>query len=99
MLDNRGTLENLLFTVGPVNRNFAVCLVKDAQSGCNEKNLLFTLSQENTRNSKEVLRNLLAFSVTGSGNPVQESEGQPYAPVAKRLAPAKGLWFVNSSRR
>lgn len=61
-------------------------MVKDITSGHNNKNLVFTLSRENARNSTEVLRNLLTFSVTGSGNPVEESEGQSYAalpPVAK----------------
>jgi parallel beta-helix repeat protein len=102
VLENGGSLDNLLFTVGPVRNNLVVCLVGDIISGCNDKNLLFTMSRENARNATAVLQSLLAFSVTGSGNPVQESEGQPYAslaPVAKNLAPVKGLWFVSSGRR
>lgn len=100
--DNGGNMDNLLFTIGTVNNQMVVCLVSDRASGCQPDNLLFTLSQQNASNAAEVLKSLIAFSVTGEGSPVFESEdddggGQPYAAlseVSDRLQTEQGLWFA-----
>lgn len=96
---NGGNLDNLLFTVGPVNNSMAVCLVSETQPGCSTSNMIFTLSPENAKKPGEVLRRLVTFSVTGSGSPVQESVSKPYAPLKplnQKLQPSDGLWFVSS---
>ncbi len=102
LANNGGNMDNLLFTIGTVSNQMVVCLVRDRASGCQPDNLLFTLSQQNASNAAEVLKSLIAFSVTGEGAPVFESEdddggGQPYAAlseVSDRLQTETGLWFA-----
>lgn len=97
-----GQLENMLFATGRVNNNKVVCLVRDLQESCQPSNMLFNLSGYNASNPAEVLRRLVAFSVQGKGNPVQEFGEEAIAPleaVAQGLRPELGLWFVNASTR
>jgi hypothetical protein len=100
---NGGTLDNLVFTVGPVQRQLVVCLVDSMSSSCSSNNMLFTLSRENARNPEEVVRRLVTFSVTGSGRAVGESSGRrvpqvraPLSEFAQRLQPEESLWFVDN---
>lgn len=100
---NGGTLDNLVFTVGPVQRQLVVCLVDNMSSSCSSNNMLFTLSRENARNPEEVVRRLVTFSVTGSGRAVGESSGRrvpqvraPLSEFAQRLQPEESLWFVDN---
>ncbi len=78
--DNGNRLSNIYLTVGRVNSHTVVCSVGNMRSGCNRNNVLFTLSQTNRRSNepREVLERLFNTRVLTSGNPVQESGGQPY---------------------
>lgn len=94
-----GNLDNLLFTVGPVNDKQVVCLIDTSEGGCSDKNIIFTLSPENAKNPGKVLKALVTFTVNGSGTAVQETEEVPTAPLkplGDNLQPAPGLWFVGS---
>lgn len=93
-----GKLDKMLFATGRVNNDKVVCLVNSIQESCQPNNMLFQLSGANASNPAEVLRRLIAFSVKGGGNPVQEAGEEaiaPLAPVAERLQPELGLWFVD----
>lgn len=78
--ENGNSLRNIYLTVGPVNRLVVLCHTGNMNSGCNRSNVLFTLSQRNQRDRdpREILENLFNRRVLSSGNPVQESGGQPY---------------------
>ncbi|RFP54998.1 MAG: hypothetical protein BJG00_015640 [Limnothrix sp. CACIAM 69d] len=78
--ENGNRLSNIYLTVGRVNSHTVVCSVGNMRSGCNRNNVLFTLSQTNRRSNdpREVLERLFNTRVLSSGNPVQESGGQPY---------------------
>lgn len=76
--ENGGTLSGLYMTAGIVNGEAVLCAVNTTRSGCNSRNMLFTLNQENRRNPGRMLRNLASSGVMGSGNEIQESGGQPY---------------------
>jgi hypothetical protein len=96
---NGGNLDNLLFTVGPVNDKQVVCLIDTTEGGCSNTNIIFTLSPENAKNPGKVLKALVTFTVNGSGTAVQETEEVPTAPLkplGDNLKPAPGLWFVGS---
>ncbi|MGB6170251.1 MAG: COP23 domain-containing protein, partial [Geitlerinemataceae cyanobacterium] len=94
-----GSLENLVFTVGSTSNGIGICLL-DASSatGCNTSNSILTLTGENARNPRNALMSLLTYSVTGSGSPVQETAGIPYASLEgldANLQPDAGLWFAS----
>ena len=95
---NGGSLRNLVFTIGAADNGIGVCLIDATQAtGCTASNSLFTLTGENARNPGEALRRLLTYSVTGSGSPVQETAGIPYATLTdleENLQPDAGLWFA-----
>ena len=78
--DNGGRLRNLYLTVGPVNRHMVLCHVNNTRRGCNRSNVLFTLSQSNRRaeNPSLMLSRLFNTDALSSGNPIQQSGGQPY---------------------
>lgn len=101
---NGGRVDNLIFTVGGVDGLAVVCLAGNSlsTSGCSTTNMLFTLSQSNASNSREVIARLSENirSADGQSIPVEESgtTGQPYAslaPLNQKLEPAPGLWFLN----
>ena len=95
---NGGSLTNLVFTIGAADNGIGVCLIDATQAtGCTASNSLFTLTGENASNPGEALRRLLTYSVTGSGSPVQETAGIPYATLTdleENLQPDAGLWFA-----
>ena len=78
--DNGGRLRNLYLTLGPVNRHMVLCHVNNTRRGCNRNNVLFTLSQGNRRaeNPTQMLSRLFNTEALSSGNPIQQSGGQPY---------------------
>lgn len=78
LTDNGYTLEGLYLTTGRVNGQSVICTVGSTYSGCNENNLLFTLSGNNARNPEAVLQNLSSRAADESGNLIQESGGQLY---------------------
>jgi parallel beta-helix repeat protein len=96
---NGGTLDNLNFTTGRIKGLSVICLVNGETQGCNNENLVFTLSKENAKKADQVLKSLINFSTTGTGTSVQESQGRTYASLGqlnKKLQPELGLWFVKS---
>ncbi|MEB3831799.1 COP23 domain-containing protein [Phormidium sp. CCY1219] len=76
--ENGGTLSGLYMTAGIVNGEAVLCAVNNTRSGCNSRNMLFTLNQDNRRNPSRMLRSIASAGVVGSGNVIQESGGQPY---------------------
>lgn len=72
---NGGKLRNLQLIAGPVKNQVVICVVSNAQSGCNNYNMLFTLKAENARRPDEIVARLNNFSFLGSGDPVAESGG------------------------
>ncbi|HEY9706220.1 MAG TPA: COP23 domain-containing protein [Allocoleopsis sp.] len=99
--DGGGSLDNMSFMIGESNNQSVVCLVKDINNeDCNDRNLVFTLSKKNAANPQKVLKNLLNFSLTGTGEPVQESTTKkryvPLKTLDQKLRPEAGLWFLNS---
>ena len=93
-----GKFDKMLFATGRVSNSKVVCLVNNVQESCQPNNMLFQLSGANASNPAEVLRRLIAFSVKGGGNPVQEAGEEaiaPLAPIAESLQPELGLWFVD----
>ncbi|MGB3236968.1 MAG: COP23 domain-containing protein [Geitlerinemataceae cyanobacterium] len=78
LAENGDTLEGLYLTTGRVNGQSVICTVGSTNSGCNQNNLLFTLSGNNARNPEAVLENLSSRATHTSGNLIQESGGQLY---------------------
>ena len=78
--DNGGRLRNLYLTVGPVNGHMVLCHVNNTRRGCNRNNVLFTLSRSNrgARNPTAMLNRMFNTQALSSGNPIQQSGGQPY---------------------
>lgn len=81
VVSNGGKLKNLQLMAGPVKNQVVICVVKNAQSFCNNSNMLFTLRPENARRADEVLARLNNFSIRGSGAPVAESDGIDSLPL------------------
>jgi hypothetical protein len=85
-----GSLNNLLLTMGRVNRETVICFVSNYESGCNAHNTLFTLTPEDAkryaRQPHVFLEKLTAMSFHGSerpflqfaGNPINDIERQHY---------------------
>jgi parallel beta-helix repeat protein len=99
---NGGRIDNLSFIVGKVRGSSVVCLVNTGSLGCNESNILFTLSARNANNPREVINSLasnIGSSASGTGSPVQESASGPFtslAPLNESLQPEAALWFANN---
>lgn len=97
-----GSLENLVFTVGSTSNGMGICLLDvSSASGCNTSNTILTLTGDNARNPRNALMSLLTYSVTGSGSPVQETAGIPYASLEgldTNLQPEAGLWFASDNQ-
>lgn len=95
-------LDNLFLKTGRVNNSPVVCWVSDWQSNCQANNMLFPLQinpgiNQGRVNSIQRLRDLLVFSLTAPGNPVQQLEEEAIAPwqfLSERLQSPPGLWFV-----
>jgi hypothetical protein len=76
-----GKLRNLQLTYGSVKGMRVICYIDSSSrvNACNENNLLFTLRPEDRGKEREILQTIVQFSLTGTGNPIQQSEGQDYA--------------------
>jgi Circadian oscillating protein COP23 len=74
--DNGYSLSGLYLTGGRVNGQSVICTVGSDESGCNQYNVLFTLSGTNASDPNRALENL--SSRVTSGNVIQESGGQVY---------------------
>jgi parallel beta-helix repeat protein len=100
--NNGGRIDNLSFVSGKVRGSSVICLANSSSLGCNDSNMLFTLSAKNAKNPREVINSLASSidsSASGGGSPVQESaSGDPFAslaPLNDNLQPEAALWFVN----
>lgn len=97
-----GSLDNLVFTVGSSSNGMGICLLDaSSASGCNTSNTILTLTGANARNPRNALMSLLTYSITGSGSPVQETAGIPYASLEgldANLQPEAGLWFAGDNQ-
>ena len=99
--DNGGQISNLVFTIGSVDGYKVVCLASNSSFGCNNSNMLFTLSSQNARNTRGVLQSLadsLDSGVGGQSTPVQESASGEFVSLdtlEQQLQPDPALWFVN----
>jgi hypothetical protein len=62
VLENGGRLGNLTLTYGPVNDLTVICVVPENEGKCNDKNMLFTLSQKNAQNPSKVLADITDFT-------------------------------------
>lgn len=80
-----GKLSNLWLHHGRVNRLPVICYVLSPGLGCNSNNVLFTVSPSspNFKNPKKALEQLAEFSITGTGDPIQESAGRSYVDLDK----------------
>ncbi|MBW4644052.1 MAG: COP23 domain-containing protein [Goleter apudmare HA4340-LM2] len=68
-----GRAGTLKITHGTVGTNSVICYIKTTQEKCNFTNLLLTLKRSERGQEKEILNQLLNFSVTGSKPPLTRS--------------------------
>jgi Circadian oscillating protein COP23 len=80
-----GKLKNMKLTYGRVNGSPVICYVNSDTEACNNRNLLLTLRPEDRGQERAILRQMVTFSVTGSGSAIQQSEAQDYAPLGEAV--------------
>jgi hypothetical protein len=68
-----GRAGTLKITHGAVGNNSVICYVQTTREKCNFTNLLLTLKQSERGQEREILNQLLNFSVTGSKPPLTRS--------------------------
>ncbi len=68
---NGGKLANLDLKTGIVNSKVVACAVKSQSEVCNDRNILFTMSQHNEADPQQTLAKLINFSQQGT--PINES--------------------------
>lgn len=68
---NGKRLGTLQLMVGTLNNQQVVCVVNDGKTSCNDDNILFTLSQENSKNNngQKVLDKIFGFSSGNADSP------------------------------
>jgi len=64
--ESGGRLQDVLLTSGNVNGQVVICVISDRDNRCQDKNTLFTLKPENSKNPDKVLSQLLEISKKGS---------------------------------
>ena len=72
--DSGGKLDDLQLKVGLVNNRNVVCVLNNSKTECSPQNMLFTLSDKNSKNPKEALETLVRFN-EGKATNVTVSEG------------------------
>jgi hypothetical protein len=98
---NGGQIANLSFLIGKVRGSSVVCLANTSSLGCNDSNMLFTLSAKNAQNSRQVINSLasnIGSRTSGGSSPVSESSSGLFtslAPLNDNLQPEDRLWFIN----
>jgi hypothetical protein len=85
-----GKLRNLQMTYGRVKGNPVICYVESRNEICNRKNTLITLRQSDRGRERQILEQLVTFSLKGTGNAVQQSAPQFYAPFGEAVEHALG---------
>lgn len=69
--NNGGKLANLDLKTGRVNGETVACAVQSQSEFCNDRNILFTMSQHNEATPQQTLAKLINFS--NEGTPINES--------------------------
>lgn len=82
---NGGKLRNLQLTYGRIRGIPVICHVNSRTEGCNNNNLLLTLRASDRGKERLILKQLVNFSVKGSGTAVQQSAPQDYAPIGEAI--------------
>lgn len=82
-----GYPDELWLTSGKVNRLTVICYVRGTDTGCNQQNVLLTISKTspNFNNPTQALRDLINFAATGTGSAIAEQEGQVYANMGELI--------------
>ena len=83
-----GKLRNLQLTYGRVNSKPVICYVGSRNEICNRKNILMTLRESDRGKERQVLEQLVTFSLKGTGTAVQQSAPQYYAPFGEQIEQA-----------
>ncbi|MBW4501611.1 MAG: COP23 domain-containing protein [Scytonema hyalinum WJT4-NPBG1] len=65
-----GRLSKLRITNGTLNSTPVICYITNKEEQCNSKNLLLTLNQSDRGKEEEILKQLMAFSVSGTTAPL-----------------------------
>ncbi len=68
VVDNGGKLGLLKIKVGSLNNQKVVCVIKDAQTSCNDGNTLFTLNQKHSDKPAESLQKIFQQYSEGSAS-------------------------------
>jgi len=63
-----GKLRYLRLTHGTICNNPVICYINNPNEDCNSNNLLLTLNQSDTDKVGQILKQLVNFSVNGTGN-------------------------------
>jgi hypothetical protein len=80
-----GKLRNLQLTYGRVNSKPVICYVGSRNEICNRKNILMTLRESDRGKERQILEQLVTFSLKGTGTAVQQSAPQYYAPFGEEI--------------
>jgi hypothetical protein len=83
-----GKLRNLQLTYGRVNSKPVICYVGSRNEICNRKNVLITLRESDRGRERQILEQLVTFSLKGTGTAVQQSAPQYYAPFGEAIEQA-----------
>lgn len=87
---NGGRLKNLQLTYGPVKGTSVICYVNSRNEICNSNNILLTLRKSDRGREREILQQLVTFSLKGTGTAVQQSAPQYYAPFGEEIERSLG---------
>ncbi|MEA5542989.1 COP23 domain-containing protein [Limnoraphis robusta Tam1] len=83
---NGNDISNLLLTTGRVNGQAVICVVNNGQLGCNNSNVLVTLSGQNAADPGQALAQFLNRSRGNiSGSPLQERQGKQVIPLGNAV--------------
>lgn len=80
-----GKLRNLQLTYGRTNGRPVICYVESRHDICNRRNVLITLRQSDQGKERQILEQLVTFSLKGTGTAVQQSAPQYYAPFGEEI--------------
>lgn len=83
-----GKLRNLQLTYGRVNSRPVICYVGSRSEICSRKNILMTLRESDRGKERQILEQLVTFSLKGTGTAVQQSAPQYYAPFGEVIEQA-----------
>jgi hypothetical protein len=75
--ESGGRLKDVVLMTGRINKNTVICVVSAKDTGCSDRNTLFTLNPKNATRANEVLAQIMKISREGSaGGVIRETEGR-----------------------